>query len=495
MATCARCGAATSPEASACPACGAGRATAPLGSGGEPPVRSGTLVLGSGVPIAGPAVVPRAPPEPERRRRPAPPPARDRRAERQRVPRLAPAPVAPGPAAAAPRPARRWWLVPLGAVLLAALLSALVATRRTRSLRGDVRFDAAGGAELEVSCPSCPVGTTLALGGQTARLEAGRASFRLEPPLALGPRRATLEIRAPGKAPRTEELDYRVEFVISPDLRGLTQPDPRLAVAFDAARDVSFIVDGRVVEPGASGMRRYEVPIRADLTGPAREAAALSKRVPYLVKLASGETVRGEVELASNIVPLVVDAPGESIVIEGTSFMLAGRTERDGMVTVEGRAITVDPSGRFAQLMSVSSVGDTTITVRAAAPGRAPRLVPIRVKRVASLTAEAALFEQRAQVSFSAIADDLDAKLGWAVVIEGKVEKIESDGYVTSVLVDVTRGCAKPPCRAALRLGDKSGLSPGMVVRAYGFLAGKYPDPAGGRDLPEVRVEFVRGQK
>lgn len=379
--------------------------------------------------------------------------------------------------------------------MLVGLALAGLMARRSRELLGDVRFDKAGAAELHVSCPGCTTGTTLGLGGQTAELTGGRAVFRLEPPLALGARRASIEIRTPAKATRTEALDYPVDFIVSPDHRGLSQPDPRLAVVFDAKADVAFIVDGRVVEAGPSGVRRYEIPIRADLTGPAREAAALQKRVPYLVKLPTGGTVRGEVELETNIVPLVVDAPGESIVIEGTSFTLAGRTERDGMVTVEGRAITVDPSGRFAQLMSVSSVGDTTITVRASAAGRAPRLVPIRVKRVVSLATEAAEFERRAQVSFAAIADDLDKKLGWAVALEGKVERLESDGYLVLALFEVTRGCVQPPCRVALRLGDKSGVSAGMPLRAYGYLAGKYRDPASGRELPEVRVEFVRGQK
>jgi hypothetical protein len=55
------------------------------------------------------------------------------------------------------------------------------------------------------------------------------------------------------------------------------------------------------------------------------------------------------------------------------------------VVSVGGRPITVDESGGFVQLMSVSAEGETTIFVRADAVGHAPRLVPLRVRRVHSL--------------------------------------------------------------------------------------------------------------
>jgi hypothetical protein len=304
-----------------------------------------------------------------------------------------------------------------------------------------------------------------------------------------------VELRAAGESgSRTEQVEYDVDFVASADQRGLGQPEPKLALVFDAKPDVSVIVDGRVVAPSSSGIRRYELPVRSELTGPAKAPVTLVKRIPYLVKRANGESIRGELEFRVEVVSLSVDAPGESIVIEGASFVLAGVTERDGTITVEGRPITVDPGGRFAQLMSVSSIGVTTISVRASAPGRAPRLYPIRVKRVASLAAEATEFERHAQGSYAAIAENVDDKRGWAVVLEGKLGEVKSDGYVSSLLLEVTRGCAAAPCLARLRLGERTQLAPGAKVTVYGYLAGKSVDPATGRGLPEVRVEFLRGK-
>lgn len=502
MAACARCGAVPEPGAPACPSCGAttggARATAPLGSDGEPPRGSGTLVLGSGVPIDGPLPAPpppkRAPSPGEARPRPEQPrPNALRLRQRLRVERP------PEPRAETPRPpAKRrlpraaWLGVPL--LVLPALVAVWTLSQR-RSVRAEARFDPLGRPELHLSCPSCADGTSLSLGEASAVTRGGRAVLALSPPLSLGRQRATLEVKDPGqRRPRREEVEYEVDFVVSADQRGLAHPEPKLALVFDAKPEVSFVVDGRVVAPSPNGIRRYELGVRQELTGPAKQPTTLRKKIPYLVKRPTGESVRGELELVIPIVALSVEAPGPSIVIEGSSFVLAGATERDGLVTVEGRPITVDPSGRFAQLMSVSAIGDTTVSVRASAPGRAPRFFPIRVKRVASLAAEAAAFERRAQGSYAAIADAVEQKVGWAVVLEGKLTEVKSDGYVSSLLLEVDKGCRTPPCLVRLALGERTSLAVGAGVTAYGYLAGKTAEADGGRGLPEVRVEFLRGR-
>ena len=502
MAECARCGAVLEPGAPACPACGAPgevRVTAPHGSQGERPRGSGTLLLGSGVPILGPAPSARSAralsaPEPPASRK-EPHRRRDALVVRQRALRAEP-PAEDAPEAPAHRPfdRRRLWL--LAPVLAALALGAFLALRsRGAVVVGEARFDPMGRPRLVLRCPSCPDGTTLSFGAESATVQGGRAELGLAPPIALGRQRASIEVRAPGRSPRNEQLQYDVSYIVSPDQRGLAHPEPKLALVFDAKPEVTLVVDGRVVEPGPSGLRRFEVPVRAELTGPAKDLKPLKKTIPYLVKPTSGEAIRGEIEVVLEIVPLSVDAPGESIVLEGTSFVLSGSTGRDGMITVEGRPITVDPAGRFSQLMSVSAVGTTTVSVRATAPGRAPRFFPIRVKRVASLAAEAAEFERRAEGSYAAISDDVEQKKGWAVVLEGKVSEIRSDGYVSSLLLDVSKGCKEPPCPVRLALGEKSSLRPGASVIAYGYLAGKSADPATGRGMPEVRVEFLRGKE
>jgi hypothetical protein len=286
-----------------------------------------------------------------------------------------------------------------------------------------------------------------------------------------------------------------VDYVVSVDRGGLSQPQPRLALAFDAAPEVALVVDGRVVPPSESGVRRFEIDVRHELTGPESAAVTLSRTLSYLVKRPGGESVRGELMLTAEVVPLLIEAPGESITTESASFMLAGSTEPDGTVSVEGRAITVDPAGRFAQLMSVSAVGDTTVEVRATAPGRAPRFVRLRVKRVASLEAEASAFERRAQGSYAAIADSSDDKRGWAVALPGRVTEVRSTGHRSSVLFDVTRGCVAAPCLVRLELGQRTDVRAGQSALACGYLEGKSRDETTGSEIPRVRVEFLRGSE
>lgn len=493
---------------STCATCGTGLAgpgTAPLGSP-EPPLGSGTLVLGSGVPIEGP--LPHLP----ERSKPARPPVDARpkpRAGAERRPRidlrkrLPPVPLAPptpeGEAPAKPRKSQRRRILTVvgGLVALLAVASAVLWLRsRPGRLSAEARFDRLGSPELVVHCRDCADGTLLRLGSAEASVQNGSATLRVDPPMTLGKKREEAELLRPGsRRAERERLDYEVDFVVSPDLRGLAQASPKLSIVAEARADVAFIVEGRVVPPGENGLRRYDIDIRAEVTGPAKESVVLERQVPYLVKRDSGELSRGELALRTEIVPLMVEAPGESIVIETASFVLAGVTQRDGTISVEGRPITVDPTGRFAQLMSVSAVGDTTISVRASAPGKAPRLFPIRVRRVASLKQEAESFARRAESSFAAIVENADDKRGWAVALDGKVLDVRSDGYTSSVLLDVAKGCALPPCTAQLKVGERSTVAKGASITAYGYLAGKARDESSGHDRVEVRVEFLRGRE
>src|SRR6185436_5881158 len=118
------------------------------------------------------------------------------------------------------------------------------------------------------------------------------------------------------------------------------------------------------------------------------------------------------------IAPLVIDAPGESIVIDSPTFVLAGRTFKGGSVTVEGRAITVDNSGKFAQMMNISSPGETSISVRASATGHAPRLVAIKIRRVDNLAVELPETRIGAGTSYDDVASDPEAKRGTRVAFE-----------------------------------------------------------------------------
>jgi hypothetical protein len=196
------------------------------------------------------------------------------------------------------------------------------------------------------------------------------------------------------------------------------------------------------------------------------------------------------VRLKIGVVPLQVTAPGESLVIEDAHFMLAGRTQAAGTVSVGGRPITVDASGRFAQMMSVSTAGETTIFVRASADQHAPRLFPLHVKRVQSLRAEAQAFSAGATQGLASISADPELKKGWKVVLAGTLVETRSEHHTSISLLEVKQGCSLEPCLVRLLYGAEMPLGKGEPLRAFGHVLGAVAGPRAGSKIPEVRMQF-----
>jgi hypothetical protein len=171
--------------------------------------------------------------------------------------------------------------------------------------------------------------------------------------------------------------------------------------------------------------------------------------------------------------------------------MLAGRTSHGGSVTVAGKPITVDPEGRFAQLMSVDSEGETKIIVRASLADHAPRLVQLKVRRTSDLKKVAEEFRKTAVTDYASVAQNAQASLGLAVSLKGRVEEAKLSGHSTIVLLDVSSGCLHAPCLARVVLGARRKLKPGTIVTACGHLRGAVDGPVSGVRIPEIHAELL----
>ena len=157
---------------------------------------------------------------------------------------------------------------------------------------------------------------------------------------------------------------------------------------------------------------------------------------------------------------------------------------------MSGRPITVDGSGRFAQLMNVSREGETTISVRADAKDYGPRVVHVRVKRVTRLSEEGAQYRQTAATEYSSIAD-ADAKKGMSVALDGEVLEARLDGEVTVLLLDVKRGCSSAPCLVRVVYGGRFDAKRGAAVTAFGQVTRAVDGPRTGAKIPEMNALFV----
>jgi hypothetical protein len=383
------------------------------------------------------------------------------------------------------------------AALLTAAFVALLLYRSRGTLEAKVALDGEGREQLELRCEGCADGATVRLGSASARFKAQKAALRLDRPLGIGDNQITLALeRQPGKSEEVE-ITVPVEFRVRGDTEGLTQTPPKVGVRVEALPTSGVVVDGKPLALDAAGKGRIELDVQKDLTGDDPQVKTLERKVSYSITPPGGTPHAGEVSIRLGITPLTLQAPGESIVIEGPTFVLSGRTAKNGVVTVEGRPITVDANGHFAQMMGVSTAGETTIVARATAPDLAPRLVRMKVRRVASLAAEVAALRGRTTSAYSAISDNTDGKRGLAVLLDGSVVEARAESFSTVLLLDVSGGCPSAPCLARVTHGGKLNLEPGNGVTVSGTLLGAVEGPRAGTRVPAVRAEFVlaKGKK
>ena len=418
---------------------------------------------------------------------------------------LTPAPPAPGAApssalagARQQRRARR----SRGALVLIAVAAALAATagvvaflwEAPRPMRADVSLDERGNEALELECEDCVDGTVVSIGPNKSTFHGKRAELHLPKPLEIGSNKQVVSVHRPGigrdeEVTLTVSIDYRVRGVLT----SLSEDPPKLKVAVQAIPGAAAVVDGHAVALDATGKGEYSLDVSKELEGPADSIVPFEKKLPYVITPSGGTPKKGEVTLRFGIVPLRVDAPGDAIVVDGETFMLSGRTLKDGRITVAGRPITVDAAGRFAQLMNVSSVGETTVVVRAESKDHAPRFVRSRVKRVANLRDEASSFRQRAVTDYGAVL--ADPKKGESVVLDGEVMEARLDGEQTVLLLDVKKACAKAPCLARVVYGGRFETKKGAAVSAYGLSRGTVDGPRTGVKIPEMFAEFLMKSK
>ena len=348
-----------------------------------------------------------------------------------------------------------------------------------------------GAEQLELSCSACDDGSIARLDAASAPFSAHRATLPLSRPLKVGENPMTLTLVNPRGKQSFVDISVPVAFRVRGDTAGLEAPVPELRVLVSAIAGSTVTVDGKALALGPDGEGRLSIDVSAEVTGLDPSVKPLERRVPYVVTPPSGTPQSGTVTLQAGITPLVIDAPGPAVVLDSSNFVLAGRTARSGALTVSDRPITVDPTGRFAQMMNVSAPGETTIVIRATSKDTAPRLFPLRVKRVDSLAREAERVRQRATSNYAAIADQAETKRGWAVALEGSVVDARTENYNTVVVMDVQSGCLHAPCLARITYGAPFSMSRGDKLSAFGEVAGQVDGPRSGTRIPEIRADFL----
>lgn len=381
-----------------------------------------------------------------------------------------------------------------GALALVAVLVA-VFWPSSPPLSARARADAEGREGVELRCPSCPDGTKVTIGAASATMAGSTALVPLPAALSLGENRMKVAVDRPGSG-RDETLGIivNVAYRIRPDLAALQGDRPSIQVVAEAAAGTSVSINGHTL-PLAGGRAVENLDVSEACTGLTGEAKTLTRQIPYAVTPDGGSVENGVVNISVGIVPLQLEAPGPHVIIEGASFVLAGRTMKGAEVLAAGRPIAVRPDGTFAQVMNVSSIGATQIEVRARLAGLAPRLAQIKVRRVESLDTAAREFMAEGPIGYGALASNIAGQVGKAVALTGEVTDTKKQGYETVMLLDVpqNQGCGTAgACTVRLVLGAESPVKKGDTLRVFGHVARAVALP-GRADVPEIEVDFALG--
>jgi hypothetical protein len=348
-----------------------------------------------------------------------------------------------------------------------------------------------GSEKLELSCAACEDGSVARLDAASATFSKAHASLALSRPLKVGENPMTITLTSAHGKQSFVDISVPVAYRVRGDTSGLDAATPELRVLVGALPGSAVTVDNKPLVLNADGEGVYVIDVSALVTGFDPTVKSLERRVPYAVTPPKGPTQDGTVTLQTGITPLVIDAPGPAVVLEGSNFVLAGRTAKAGALAVGDRPITVDGAGRFAQMMNVSAPGETTIMLRATSKDSAPRLFPLRVRRVDSLAREAERVRARATNNYAAIADQTETKRGWAVALDGSVVDARTENYSTVVVMDVQSGCAHDPCLARITYGAPFSLARSDKFSAFGSIDGVVNGPRTGTLIPEIRADFL----
>ena len=433
-----------------------------------------------------------------------------------KAPAPAPAPLPVPQAAAAPLPAAAWPTGPISqagpasprgsqprrvslvatfaivgsGMLLVAATVAFFMLRGHGSVTARPSLDAQGSELLELSCSECPDGTKTWVDASPVTFKSGKATLHLQAPLKVGENPIVLVLERPGRSREEIALSLPIEFRVRSSTDELAQDSPKVSVLASVLSGTKLEVDGKPVSADPGGVVRFDYEVASDVTGPDASVKTLERSVAYKATSASGTSQTGQVEIRIGITPLIVDAPGASIVVDEKQIVIAGRTAPGSVLKVGAQTIPLDAEGRFVSKQSLS-LGENSFTVRSTLKDHAPRLIKVGVRRSDNLEREAALAEATAQTSYPEVLRVGDSSIGRSLALEGQLFDLRHDGYSSVLLVDVKNGCKKAPCLAKVIYGIETALDKGRNLKAFGKVVRFVDGARKGERIPEVRADLV----
>jgi len=375
-------------------------------------------------------------------------------------------------------------------MLLVMAVVAYFMLRGHGSVTARAALDARGAEQLELSCSECPDGTKTWIDTAPTTFQGGKATLHLQAPLKVGENPIVLVLERPGRSREEIALSLPIEFRVRSSTEELAQDTPKVSVLASVLSGTKLEVDGKPVPPDPNGVVRFDYEVTNEVTGPEASVTTLERIVPYKATSASGASQDGKVQIRIGVTPLIVDAPGASIVVGDKEVVIAGRTAPGAVLKVGAQVINLDPEGRFVSKQSLT-IGENSFTVRSTLKDLAPRLVKVTVRRSDNLEREAALARATTQTSYLEVMRAGEAAIGRSLALEGQLFDVRHDGYTSVLLVDVKGGCKKPPCLSKVLYGVPTPFAKGRGVKAFGKVVRFVDGARSGERIPEMRADLV----
>ena len=367
---------------------------------------------------------------------------------------------------------------------------AFFALRNSGTLSAIPQLDENGKESLKIGCTSCPDGTTVSLGASTASVTGGNAVLPLPAPLSIGDNDLTVKIERPaGGRHEDVKVHVPVAYRVRADLSTLSSKPPAITVRIEATPGSTVSVEDKPVTLDGTGRGSYAIDLSKETEGTG-ETKTFERKIPFAITPKGGKAETGQLTARTAIVPLALDAPGRWLTTDKGTAAVAGQTRPGSTVTIDGQNVAVDALGKFGVRVELSAVGDKSLEIVASSPPNAPRIVKVKVTRVASLADAAKGEDAQNPVGYDVYGADPASKVGTKVLVEGEVVDARVTAGHTVLLIEDKKHCAKgASCLVRVVHGDEDKAARGDTMRAYGHVLGSVT--ASGKTVPEVEASLV----
>gem|GEM_PF-468789 len=367
---------------------------------------------------------------------------------------------------------------------------AFFALRNSGTLSAVPQLDENGRESLKIGCTSCPDGTNVSLGASSATVTGGAAVLPLPAPLSIGENDLTVKLERPaGGRHEDVKVHVPVAYRVRADLSTLSARPPAITVRIEATPGSVVSVEEKPVSLDATGRGSYAIDLSKETEGTG-EAKTFERKIPFAITPKDGKAESGQLTARTGIVPLALDAPGRDLLTDKGSAAVAGQTRAGSTVTIDGQGVPVDAQGKFGVRVELAAVGEKPLEIIASAPPLAPRIVKVKVTRVAALADAAKGEDAQNPIGYDVFGTDPASKVGQKAVVEGEVVDIRPTAGHTVLLVEDKKKCAKgASCLVRIVHGDEDKAARGDTVRAYGRIIGSVT--ASGKTVPDIEATLV----